>query len=268
MRRDVGAGDEKAVSEAISYVLVFGLITMAVAMITFHATPALESAEQSQVDENAEMAAELVRERVNGMTERDAPMRSLTLNSEDLSVGVGGIGSTMFNVTVYGDGGSTAFETTSQPIYLETDFRTLAYENGAVLTGRQDVEDSWLILEEPSLAVSTNESGYVTTAFVRSISTYGSSEVSGAGNHRIVFEDAGEANENIRDVGRLNITVTSPRYRAWGSYFSDINESINGSAYHESGAGLADDQIQLEIREFNGTGRVSYDETVLQTRVE
>ena len=259
--------DERGVSEAISYVLIFGLMSLGTAIVVLQGTPLIDSTEERQIDENAERAVLSIQDRVDEMIQQNAPRRQVSVQMNDLTVGVGGgLDNTVVNLTVDTGTEVTSYETSISPVYINTGRRTIAYENGAVLVGQQGIDDSWSIRSDPSWAVSTNDTDYMKTAFVRVISTTGSGAASGDGSARIVFDSVSDTNENIDDVEELRMNITSTRSTAWGSYLSRLNSSLNGSEYTEP----APDKVSLTVEELNGTdgtGSTSYDETVLSAGV-
>ena len=264
MRRETTYADDRAVSEALSYVLVFGLITIATAIIYIQGTPALNNAEQQQVNQNAERAVFLVQERIDEMLQQNAPVREVSVDLQDVTVGVGGMEPAWINVTVHHGPNVTSYNSTVDPVYMRTESRTIAYANGAVMIGQQDIDESWGMRRDPSWAVSTNGSDYLSTAFLRTISTRGNGEMGGSGRARLVFESTGRTDEILNDANGLNVTVGSPRSTAWESYFGRLNSSLNASDLT-----VTSDTVGLEVDEFaGGGGSVSYNEQALRTRVE
>jgi len=268
MKRDCHkVRDDTAVSEAISYVLIFGLISLGTALVVLQGGPALDTTQQKQINENSERAISLVQERLDEMIQQNAPVREVTVELQDITVGVGGLEPTSMNVTNVTSGRS--YETTMDPVYIDTGSRTVLYEGGAVMAGQQGINQSWAMTSRPSWAVRTNGSSYVQSLFIRAISTTGSGQVSGEGRVRWVFESTDRTNENLVGVGELNITVKSPRAGAWERYFEEINGSVNDSV--DITPSTPDGQATMKITDAafeDGSGRVSYDETVLNTEVE
>lgn len=264
MKNTLETRDNSAVSEAISYVLIFGLISLGVAIVTLQGGPAIESSEQQQIDHNSENAINLVQDRLEEMMRQNAPVREATISLQDITVGVGGeLDPTVINVTNVTAGES--YETTVDPVYVETGSRTILYEGGGVMIGQQGIDGSWSMTSDPAWAVRTDGSGYVQSIFLRVPSTTGNGQVSGEGNARWEFESIGETNEVMLGVDELNVTVTSPRSGAWEGYFERLNSSVTDEDITE----FDDDRATLEIDDgFDGEGRVSYDEAVLRTEVE
>jgi len=167
--------DESAVSEAISYVLIFGLISLGTAIIYLQGTPTLNTAEERQITQNAERAVFLIQERLDEMVRQNAPTREIPIDVQDFTVGIGGMESGWVNVTAEG-AETVSYNASLNPIYVDVGGRTVAYENGAVMVGQQGNNESWGMRRDPSWAISTNDTDYLRSGFVRTISTTGRSD--------------------------------------------------------------------------------------------
>jgi len=259
--------EDRAVSEAISYVLIFGLISLGTAIVVLQGGPAIESSEQQQINQNSELAVSLVQERLEEMSRQNAPLREVTVELQDITVGVGGsLEPTVISVTNVSSGES--YVSTIDPVYVDTGSRTILYEGGSVMVGQQGIDESWSMRSNPAWAlrtISTRDST-VQSFFIRVPATTGNGQVSGEGRAQWVFESVGETNEVLVGVDELNVTVSSPRAGAWEDYFENLNSSVTSEDITPS---TPDGQATLEIDDgFDGDGRVSYDETVLSTEVE
>jgi hypothetical protein len=260
--------DDSAVSEAISYVLIFGLISLGTGIVVLQGGPAVDTREQQQINQNAENAVMLVQDRLDQMVQQNAPVREVSINLKDITVGVGGsVDPTLVNVTNMTSGES--YRTAIDPVYVDTGSRTILYEGGAVMIGQRGIDESWAMSSDPSWAVRTNGStGEVKSLFIRTISTVGNDQLAGEGRARWVFESAGETNENLLGVEDLNVTIKSPRAGPWERYFESLNSSITSEDILRS---TPDDQATIVITDTgfeDGEGRVSYDETLLRTEID
>lgn len=261
--------EERAVSEAISYVLVFGLIIVGTTLVVFQAGPALESSEERQIAENSERAMLLVQGTVNEMVRRDAPRRENTVDVQDLTVGVGGTEPTRILIQAESslDGSVTVADVETVPVYIETTVstvdQTVAYENGAVVAGPSDSPDRWTMTSTPAWAIRT-EDGEARSVFLRTVSTTGDSSVTGqATRARLVFENEGTSTERVNDMTELNITVESPRSGAWESYFQRLSGGVNGTDIDTD-----DGTVTLTIDEFeDGEGSLSHRTQAVRTEV-
>jgi hypothetical protein len=78
-----------------------------------------------------------------------------------------------------------------------------------------------------------------------------------------VFEAVSRESVTVRDVDEIEISVESPRARAWEEYFNRLNGSISGGDLSRSG-----DTVTLEIDDFEGgDGTVSHRGWLIRTEV-
>jgi len=262
--------DERAVSEAISYVLIFGLITTGTLLVALQGGPAISNTQDEQIAENSERAVVLLQERVNEMVRQDAPSREVSVDVQDIKVGVGDMEPTRFNITARDASGSFVdlADVDINPVYIEKTAgkidQTAAYENGAVLLGQRGKPESWTMSSRPSWAIRTNSSsGKVRSMFLSTVITEGSGVVSGQrSSARIVFEAINRESATL-DIDEVEIAVESPRSGAWEGYFRRLNGSISGGDLSRSG-----DTVTLEIDDFEGgTGRMSHRSHLIRTEV-
>jgi hypothetical protein len=264
------SSQQRAVSEAISYVLIFGLMVLGTAAITLQAGPALDAVQQDAINQNSKESMSLIQSRFDEAVREEAPLRKIPLETQEVTAGIGGIGDTRVNITVTNGLGTSVYESNISPVHIQTDSRTFVYENDALMSGTEGVSESWAMYDSPSWAVSANNSsGKVSSAFIRTIATSGGGGVTGQGGATLVLESVGNTNENLRGVTNMNITVTSPRSEAWGDYLSRLNSSLNGTRYIKgtSAPSLNDRQVRLHVEDLDD-GSISYSEAVIQARLE
>lgn len=267
--------DERAVSEAISYVLVFALITVGGILVAVQGLPAINNAQDEQVAGNSERVVELMQDRVDEMVRQGAPRREVPVNLQDMRVGIGDMEPSRINVTVTdNDSGSsvTLADVETDPVYIKTAAgnleQTSAYVNGAVLVGRrgnsEEAKNSWTMPERPSWGITTNSSTQkVENIFLRTVSTTGSGGVGGGQTARILFETASREDETLR-IDEISISVESPRSIAWERYFDRIQNGLQGGDVSTSG-----DEVTLTIDEFeDGSGTVVHRKRLIRTEVK
>jgi hypothetical protein len=90
--------NERAVSEALGYVLVFGIILSMVAVVSVGGLGSLDNARQFERMENAERAFEVMGDNIEDLTQRGAPSRATEVKLADASIEAGDIAS--INVTM------------------------------------------------------------------------------------------------------------------------------------------------------------------------
>lgn len=273
MRRETTvSGDGRAVSEAISYVLVFGVMILGTSLVALQSAPVLTDTQGRQVAENAERAIHLVQDRVAEMAQRNAPRREISLDVQELTVGVGGFEPTHIRVEATNTSGDTLVlaDLDVDPVYLKTEAgrsdQTAVYENGAVLFGKQGEPGTWTMTSRPSWAITTNRStGKVRSVFLRTISTTGEGSVSGRRTKaRILFETVSRETGKPDGVTEIEVSVESPRSGAWEEYLGRLRGSVAGGDVTTSG-----DTVTLTMDEFeDGEGRLNHVSHVISTEVE
>lgn len=263
--------DERAVSEAISYVLVFALITVGGLLVAFQGLPAVDNAQDEQVVGNSERVVELMQDRVDEMVRQGAPRREVPVNLQDMRAGIGDMEPSRVNVTVTDNstGNSVVLaDVETDPVYIKTTAgsleQTSAYVNGAVLVGRRGVPESWTMPERPSWGITTNSSTQeVESIFLRTVSTTGSGGVGGSQTARFLFETASREDET-RLIDEISMSVESPRTIAWERYFDRIQNGVQGGDVSTSG-----DKVTLTLDEFKGgSGTVTHRERLIRTGVK
>lgn len=263
--------DERAVSEAISYVLVFALITIGGVLVVFQGIPAISDAQDEQVVENSERAVKLIQDRVDEMVRQDSPRREVSVNLQDIRLGIGDMEPSRVRVTVTEDAtGNTVdlADLETDPVYIKTSAggleQTAAYENGAVLVGRRGFPDTWTMTRRPSWGFTTNSSTEkVERVFMRTVSTTGSGGVGGSQTARVLFETTSGEDETLT-IDELEVSVESPRSGAWERYFERVENGIQGADISTSG-----DRVTLTLNEFEGgSGTIVHRERVIRTEVK
>ena len=263
--------DERAVSEAISYVLVFALITVGGILVAVQGLPAINNAQDEQVAGNSERVVELMQDRVDEMVRQGAPRREVPVNLQDMRAGIGDMKPSRVRVSATENSSGNTVELADlkiDPVYIKTTVgnleQTSAYVNGAVLVGRRGVPGSWTMPERPSWGITKNSSTQeVESIFLRTVSTTGSGAVGGGQTARILFETESREDETRR-IDEISISVDSPRSIAWERYFDRIQNGVQGGDVSTSG-----NKVTLTIDEFeDGSGSVVHVERVIRTEVE
>lgn len=140
---------ERAVSEVISYVLVFGLIVSSVAIISVSGLSTLQDVRDDEQLANAERAFDIMSDNIEDIHRRGAPSRATEISLGEAELATGS------NVTmrVYVDDGSGLQEEADRRIrpiiYNGEEERELVYEAGAVFRTNRD--SGILVQEPPSL---------------------------------------------------------------------------------------------------------------------
>jgi hypothetical protein len=194
---------DRAVSEVISYVLVFGLIVSAVAIISVSGLSTLQDVRNDEQIDNAERAFDILSDNVEDIYRRGAPSRAteISLGEAELSTGS--------NVTMRVEIDETAdgtynvdedFERNVRPVvYSGDDNRKLVYEAGAVFRTNRD---GGVTVQEPPFLVDEERVHLPVVGLNRpGVQSLGGSTVLVRTNLRsrtVEYEDTGDTVEEIR----------------------------------------------------------------------
>lgn len=141
---------ERAVSEVVSYVLVFGLIVSAVGIVSVSGLDTLQDRRDAEQMNNAERAFNVLADNVADIHRRGAPSRATEINLGRAELTTGD------NVTMEvavddGSGFSTVVDRRIRPvIYAGEQDRELVYEAGAVFRTNRD---GGVIVQAPPFVV-------------------------------------------------------------------------------------------------------------------
>jgi hypothetical protein len=226
MTESRGGGD-RGLSDVLGYIIVFSLVVSAVLLVTAGGLAALEDARDAEQTQNAERAFDVIADNFASIYERNAPSRSseIDLGNSELSYG------NNVTVTVLRDD-QELLSRSVRPVRMRVvDGRTITYEGGAVF--RRDGENIGMVRPPPFLlsgdrvhlpliqtTAPTIESAAGTTVLLRGVSDR--RDIIGTSDAELSGIDG------VTDLTGLNditIQVTSPRFEAWGRYFT--NEGLS-----------------------------------------
>lgn len=196
----------RAVSDVIGFVLVFGLVVSTVAVVYVGGFSALQDARDYQRFSNTERAFDVLDSNVEDVAIRGAPRRNTELLLSDATLAFGA--PVTFNVT---DDAGDYYSTTFRPIvYRGTDGPTLVYSNGALF---RQYDDAAIMFDEPRFAAGDR-------SVVPYVVTRANSENASTDDTRRLLVRATENGREVRtfDSDNLSLNVTSPRAAAWERY--------------------------------------------------
>lgn len=202
-------GSQRGLSDVVGFVLVFGLVVSAVAVVSVGGFQVLEDARDSQQVTNAEQALDVLDGNVEDLAVRGAPRRSTEILLSDAELRFGD--PVTFNVTA---GGTNYYATNVTPLVYRTDGGAeLVYVNGAVL--RQHGDGAYLA-NEPRISADDRT---LVPFVVTSARTDGAS----ATNARRVLVRTVVNGRDVRtfDDPDTDLVVTTPRAAAWERYLED-----------------------------------------------
>lgn len=211
---------DRAVSEVLSYSLIFGLIVASIAIVTVGGVGSLQSAQANEHLSNAERAFDVLHDNLADVHSEGAPSRAT-----EVSLGT----SELFfadNVTMHvgledPSGSARKFEREFRPIVFRVgEGRQIVYEAGAVL---REQRQGGLVLNGPPFSLVADAGSGDGRAHIQLVSTtaadvqsMGSTTVLVRGqatDRKVLYSDAGG------DSVLKNITLETPRYAAWANFF-------------------------------------------------
>lgn len=204
-----GSASDRALSDVIGFVLVFGLVVAAVAVVSVGGFQVLEDARDSQQVTNAEQALDVLDENVEDLAVRGAPRRSTEILLSDAELTFGD--PVAFNVTA---GGTNYYPANVTPLVYRTGSGAeLVYVNGAVL--RQHGDGAYMV-NEPRISAGDR-------TFVPYVVTSARSQGASATNARRVLVRTVVNGREVRtfDDPDTRLNVTTPRAAAWERYLED-----------------------------------------------
>lgn len=206
----------RAVSEVLSYSLIFGLIVASIAIVTVGGLGSLQSAQTNEQVSNAERAFDVLHDNMADIHSQGAPSRAT-----EISLGE----SQLFlddNITMEVELASgTVEDWTIRPVIFRVgDGRKLVYEAGAVMRVNRD---GGIVLNPPPFTMirgSGADSGQVHIPIVQTISA----DVQSLGSTTVLLKGqsvnrAVETSDVSGGMDIAEIRLESPRYDVWGQYF-------------------------------------------------
>ncbi|ELZ97296.1 hypothetical protein E6P09_16610 (plasmid) [Haloferax mediterranei ATCC 33500] len=196
----------------MGFALIFGVVMLAIVLVSMTVYPAIADIEDHQRVSNVERGMESLADNVDDLVRNDAPSRSTRLR---LTEGQFALGEPI-TVTVNGtDAGGDSFsetQTVRPLVYRSGEGTELVYVNGAVV---RDDGDGVVMASEPRLLVSNRS---VVLPIVNLQQGSGPSGVEGTMRVVTVRKDARVvvAENTPHDV---DISITSPRAEAWRRTF-------------------------------------------------
>ncbi|MDX1744302.1 MAG: hypothetical protein R3324_00050 [Halobacteriales archaeon] len=218
---------DRGVSEALGYVLVFGLVTFTIGTVYATGISGLYEAQQAEQNENMVRAFDVLADNLQDIHRRGATSRATEVKLAGGSIGFGeSVRMTVYAEEVGVSSNNLTFVMNPQPIvYSHSSGTEVVYLGGAVIrtdvTGhamRSDPEfknDADRVILPLLITYQAGQGprsiGGTSTVLV--VARLFSSSLAGDPDTGFGDFDAGSS-----DV-RVNVTIESPRAEAWGRYF-------------------------------------------------
>ncbi|MDQ2053003.1 hypothetical protein [Halobellus sp. H-GB7] len=208
-------GDERAVSETVSFVLVFALVVASVGTVYAVGVSELETARDAERVENAQRAFDVLADNLRDITE-GAPSRGTEVKLSEATLR--SVDDASMNVTVDPDGASpTYWEYALSPIVYDVEAGgEIRLSNGAVL--RDSERSGSAVVRGPPLIVDDDhiQLTLIRQEHVGSAVTGGSQTVRvrmAATRSRLFYDNESVNHEMVR------VNVTTPYTDAWGRHY-------------------------------------------------
>lgn len=210
---------DRAVSDTVGFVLVFGLITTVIAVSVTGGIAGLEDAQHAERDANVERAFDVLHDNMQDIHQDGAPSRATEIRLAGGSLE----GGEQSVITVNNTGNENESETIeSETIrYTGQGDTEIVYEAGAVI--RSDGEGS-VMLNEPSWLFT--EDGPTMISLVDTNIAPGSTERISGDTTVLIHADkhSRESNDDLSGENGVTITIESPHTDAWEDYFEQYTD--------------------------------------------
>lgn len=201
--------ESRAVSDLLGFAVVFGVVVLSISLVYTFGLGALTQVQNDEAFDNAERAFDIIADNMGDIHRNGAPGRST-----EVDFGGGDLALAGETELVVNESQNSSVGIVAEPIRYRSGDRALFYAAGAVI--RTD-RDTARIVNEPPFRFS--ESRTVISA-VETKSVGDTDSISG-GTARVRSRRTGSSVVAVNTSGDVtfNISVTSPRFRAWERYF-------------------------------------------------
>jgi hypothetical protein len=200
--------DDRAVSDLIGFVTVFGVVVVSVAVVYAFGVGALADVQRAEAADNAERGFDIVADNMADVHRNGAPGRSTELDFEGGELATTG----QVTLTVKNGSGGLLGSFVATPIRYTDGETGFYYASGAVL--RTD-RAAALVVNEPPFRFDPERS----VISVVETKPAGETTSIGGGSVRVTGRRVGSSVAAVETGGvAFELNVTSPRYGAWRRY--------------------------------------------------
>jgi len=221
----------RAQTEVIGFVLTFGIIVLAVGVVTASGYAGLQHAQQAEQVDNAAVAFQVLAANVDDLVQAGVPSRSTELKLSAAQLSLGDPVTVNVTVTSLADPNRTvSYALASRPIvYDARTGSTVVYSSGAVI--RVD-RGGVVLLRKPGWTLAADR----TTLPIVELRARGPTSVGGSTQVQVRTTRA-EAPLLVSEPSpqRVTVAVTSPRATAWERYLRPRVDAAGGTC--TAGAG-------------------------------
>lgn len=215
--------DERAISEVLSYALVFSIIVVSIGIVSVGGLGGLDDARTVEQIQNAEQAYDVLHDNMADLYYGGAPSRATEISLGDSELFFGS--NVTVNVSVEDPGGDlhvTEYEI--RPVVQRVgEERFLVYEAGAVFRTNRD---SGVVVHEPPQVYRSGK-GHATIPALQSATVQGAS-----GSNVLLRAKVVDRETTVSKTGGgpfdVYVTVESPRYDLWEEFL--VNQPLFDAA--------------------------------------
>ncbi len=214
---------EEAVSEVVDFVIILGIMLLAISIISVAGFPMIQKAQEANHIENTIQSFIVMGENLNKVVSGQAPSQSVELKMYDDtisiiqdSVQVSKINITLINKSLY----SESFEGQLGVIEADFDDVTIAYENTGVWARYNSGKT--IMLSKPDF-IQSNDSLFIPVTTI-----VGSSSIGGQGLMRIVAKETYGDLYSYTNITSIRIRIDSSYNDGWNTKF------LNGTDWNNS----------------------------------
>lgn len=232
-------------SEVVGFLLIFGLVILAISLVGVTAFTGLDNAQEFQETSSAEQAFLVLAEHIDDTTREGAPSRETEISLSDASLSFEA--TEQINVTVGGE--NMSIET--QPIvYQSSDDTSISYHSGLLV---RDDGGSALSFREPKFVLTSE------TVVLPIVSTTAPSDRTIAGTSAVQVvtrrnDTRALITEEFAAPKTVNLSITSPHADVWAESLGsemDCDDPGDGTvtcSIETNQVFVAVDDIEVELR--------------------
>ena len=236
---------DRAVSEVVGFVLVFGLIVTTIGLVYASGIPALTDARDVERVNNAERAFDVLADNTEAVTQRGAPSRATEIKLADAQLRMDE--RERMEVTVDPAGAAMTYSIGYRPIIYDSGTGTsIVYANGGVI---RDQPRGNLMVREPDLRIDGNRS------VIHFVETRRDGRVNVGGSRTVLVRT-----EHVRSSPfgshtdgphTVELRIMTSRTQAWTAYlesFDAIGEgTCNGTEGEEVICTFDTDELHIPV---------------------
>jgi len=210
--------EDRAVSEVLGYVIIFGIVLSSVLLLSASGTTTLEEIRDREQGKNAQRAFDVLADNMAAVYESNSPSRATEIDVGNAELFYGNY--TTIEIEIRDDSGNVrTHEEDLRPVVLRTDDDTrLVYEAGAVF---QTQRDGGTMLRNPPLLLSGDR---IHAPVVKTTSP----TVQAVSGTTVLLRGKSTARDVLftpdtlsGNLDEFHVNVTSPRYEVWNRYFDE-----------------------------------------------